>query len=136
MCAKGERQTGSQKRQKPESQEDMRKDATYTPYELCRRKSYVTLAALFMKIIDREVTRFSKLSGASILAARAAQCRLMCSDCRTKYEALQHAIPRKLSTTDRSRRPRVSQGLLIPRLTPGIHPEEGYSSKVEKTQSL
>ena len=41
-----------------------------------------------------------------------------------------------LSTTDGARQPDVSQGQLIPALTPGIHPEKGYSSKVEKTQSF
>ena len=53
-----------------------------------------------------------------------------------KYETESHATAMVLSTTDGARQPDVSQGQLIPALTPGIHPEKGYSSKVEKTQSF
>ena len=48
-----------------------------------------------------------------------------------KYEASVHVTRSNLFTTDRSRQLRVSQGLLIPRLTPGIRPEDGYSSKFQ-----
>ena len=70
----------------------MRKVAT--PLELCTYMSYTIIAALFKNIAnftikserntEEEVkVKSYKLSEASNLAARAAQCRLLCSDCRT-----------------------------------------------------
>ena len=74
------------------SLEDVRKAAT--PHKLCTQESYTVIAALFKNIAtytikserntEEEVkVKSYKLSEASNLAAWAAQCRLLCSDCRT-----------------------------------------------------